>query len=148
MNLAFSWCGSICYKFRFSSIAAERASSSRQQAPSTSASSARSIQKPHGKTHRAGRGHGMDIDRPTTSSPALSGEGSSQRNRPGRRGKDNKSNRSRNQRDPVSRKQKPASQTDLDRDLESYMMKDAGRARAALDMDIDTYMASAPAKSA
>ena len=61
--------------------------------------------------------------------------------------KNRNNSRSRSGRPGRRDEKKPLSQTDLDKDLEAYMMKNATTAQATLDMDIDSYMAAAPSKN-
>jgi hypothetical protein len=70
------------------------------------------------------------------------------RNRNNRNNRKDDKNRNDSRSRPGRREEKkPLNQNDLDKDLESYMMKNNTTAQASLDMDIDSYMASAPSKN-
>lgn len=60
---------------------------------------------------------------------------------------DRKNDRSRSTRPGRREEKKPLNESDLDKDLESYMMKSTTTAQATLDMDIDSYMSAGPSKN-
>lgn len=86
-----------------------------------------------GNNYKGGRGKGRR-DNKHVSSNSSKPSASKRSSRPG-----DKKN--------VGGKKEPLTQMDLDKELESYMMKNQSTARNTLDMDLDSYMAAAPSKS-
>ncbi|TEB15285.1 hypothetical protein C9890_0621 [Perkinsus sp. BL_2016] len=122
---------------RFSSIASERIS--KPYRSNNSYSPRGSISKPRNQPRtRKNNDRGMEIDQ-------VGGESSSNE----RRGR-NKGNRPPQPRNGSSKtkvlKKSQLSSTDLDKELESYMMKNESTARNTLDMELDSYMSTAPSK--
>jgi hypothetical protein len=140
--------------FRFSSMAAERISSSSR--PSVASSGPR-ISKASigGRLRRNRNDRGMEIDQVGSSSNSRDSRGAvpgnrNNRNRNNRNNNtNNPNNNNRNRKSQVNQKPKKSSlnQSDLDNELESYMMKNESTARNTLDMELDSYMSAAPSKS-
>lgn len=143
--------------FRFSSMAAERIASTTSR-PSFNRNSG--VSKATGGHHRRRNDRGMEVDQVGSSSTSRGGRN----NRGGRGGRvdregrrnattstNNSNNRNNNNRRKPQNNQKPKktslNQSDLDKDLESYMMKNDSTARNTLDMELDSYMSAAPLKS-
>lgn len=121
-------------------MAAERLSSSGR-----SASSSRGVQKARNPRRRNDRG--MEVDQVGSAS---SNDRRNNRNR-NNRNRNNNNNGSkkntRNPRAPGGNKKTPVNQSDLDKELEAYMMKNESTARNTLDMELDSYMSAAPSKT-
>lgn len=155
-SLAFN-----CENCRFSAIAAERVNSPRPSSTASSQSARRpgrevrsggSVQKASGQRRPNRRNDGrMDVDTEGKDgsdkrdrNPRGDNRGS---NRAGNRSQNKNSRNARSKRPGRREEKKPLSQTDLDKDLEAYMMKNTTTAQATLDMDIDAYMAGASSKN-
>lgn len=120
-------------------MAADRlnSSTSRPSARPSSNSNSR-ISKP--RQQRRGNDRGMEIDQ--VGSSRGSGGGRNNRSKNG----NNNNNRRRGNDSKRSSKPKALNQSDLDKDLESYMMKNESTAKNTLDMELDSYMSTAPSK--
>lgn len=149
------------FSFRFSSLAAERISSRSGPTRRHISSSSTTVTKPtSGRRHHRRNDRGMEVDQ--VGSTANSNAGGLTRRTPGnkssrrhqtRNGGSNRNGpasggpRNRNNQKPKKSSVSPPNQSDLDKELESYMMKNDSTARNTLDMELDSYMSSAPSKS-
>lgn len=127
-------------------MAAERISSTR---PASSSSSRISKPSSGARHQRRGNDRGMEIDQ-VGSSRGNNRNDNNRNNRNNRTSNNNNNNKNRRGNDSRSAKPKksaPLNQTDLDKDLESYMMKNESTAKNTLDMDLDSYMSAAPSKA-
>lgn len=127
-------------------MAAERLSTPAPSFRSNSShSSSRGVQKSRAPRRRNERG--MEVDQ--VGSASTSNGRRNNRNNNNNRNRDNNNN-NKNSRKSDSRssvKKSPLNQSDLDKELDSYMMKNETTARTSLDMELDSYMSSAPSKN-
>lgn len=117
------------------------------------------VSKPaSGGRHRSRNDRGMEIDQVGSSTSRdsrgpISGRPNNRNNNNNnnnRQGKNNNNNKNRGgNRKPQNQKPKKTSlnQGDLDKDLEAYMLKNESTARNTLDMELDSYMSTAPSKN-
>jgi hypothetical protein len=104
--------------------------------------------------HRNRNDRGMEIDQVGSSSTSRSAGRNNRNNRQGKNNNNsNNNNNNKNRggnRKPQRKNDKPKAslnQTDLDKDLDSYMMRNESTARNNLDMELDSYMSAAPSKN-
>ena len=138
-------------------MAAERISRSEPSRPRPRARFESSVSKPlsAGRHHRRRDDRGMEVDQIGSSSlnrGSSSGprRGNSRSHNHSRNGGVSGRNGRRNQnssRINKSIKKGDINQSDLDKELDAYMLKNESTARATLDMDLDSYMSAAPSKA-
>lgn len=145
--------------FRFSSMAAERLSSQTIRHSSASAPRPSRVAKTQsgGRHQRRRNDRGMEVDQvgsaPNSNNNNNNNNNRINKNKPKNNNKNknnsNNSNKNRNnRRNNQQPKKTPLNQSDLDKELEAYMMKNESTARNTLDMELDSYMSAAPSKSA
>lgn len=138
-------------------MAAERISTrSEPSRPRPRARFESSVSKPFsaGRHHRRRDDRGMEVDqigssslnRGSSSGPRRGNSRSHNQSRNG--GVSGRDGRNRNSsRINKSVKKGDINQSDLDKELDAYMMKNESTARTTLDMDLDSYMSAAPSKA-
>ena len=131
-------------------MAAERITST---STSTSRPSRVGVSKPaSGGRHRSRNDRGMEVDQVGSSSTSRDSRDSTSgrrnnRNNNNRQGNSNYKNRGGNRKPPRQNdkpKKTSLNQSDLDKELDAYMMTNESTARTTLDMELDAYMSSAP----
>lgn len=132
-------------------MAAERLSSQTIRHSSASAPRPSRVSKTQsgGRHQRRRNDRGMEVDQ-VGSAPSNNNRANKNKPKNNSKNKNNtNANKNRNnRRNNQQPKKTPLNQSDLDKELEAYMMKNESTARNTLDMELDSYMSAAPSKSA